>query len=167
VDVICCPDGTLDSPLRLHRTPVGADPDGGGEVGENAPMEDHRLCRLSVADGEVELAGPPAALRALGLSLRHRTELVEVAITGGVVTQEETAGPLLVGLHDETTLRFSGGRQYLDIIWDALDGVAEQADTAEDRAVNRHQHIEHFPGDEYRSPESVPLVIVADWPDMP
>ena len=45
----------------------------------------------------------------------------------------------------------------------ALGGVAEQTMTAEDWTINRHQHIEYFPGDEYRSPKSVALVI-ADCP---
>ncbi|BCB76923.1 hypothetical protein GCM10022251_76300 [Phytohabitans flavus] len=76
-----------------------------------------------------------------------------------------TSGPLLVSLKGTTTLHFSGGPEYLGIIWDALDGVAELAETADDRGVNRHQHIEYFPGDEYRSPDSIPLVIVADWED--
>lgn len=128
-------------------------------------MDDHRLCRVSVSGGEVELAGPPAALRALGRLLRQHAEPIEVAITGGVIAQEETAGPLLVSLQDEAKLRFSGGRQYLGFVWDALDGVAEQAENADDRAVNRHQHIEYFPGDNYRSSKCIPLVIVADWPD--
>lgn len=75
--------------------------------------------------------------------------------------------PLLVGLRGASTLHFSGGRDSLDIIWDALDGVAEQAMTAEHRHVNRHQHIEYFPGDAHRSPNSVPFVIVADWPEPP
>jgi hypothetical protein len=139
----------------------------GHEVRDNAPMDDHRRCRLSVSDGELELAGPPAALRALGRLLRQHPVPFEVAITGGVVSQEATAGPLLVSLQGGTTLQFSGGRAYLDIVWDALDGVAEQAETADDRTVNRHQHIEYLPGDDYRSPDSAPLVIVADWPDAP
>lgn len=139
----------------------------GGELRDDAPMDDHQSCRLSVSDGELELAGPPAALRALGRLLRQHAGHFEVAITGGVVAQERTTGPLLVSLQGETTLHFSGGREYLDIIWDALDGVAEQAETADDRAVHRHQHIEYLPGDDYRSPGSVPLVIVADWPDVP
>lgn len=80
------------------------------------------------------------------------------------MSQEVSNGPLLVSLRGATTLHFSGGRQYLDIVWDALDGVANQAMTADDRGINRHQHIEYLPGDEYRSPNSVPLVIVADWP---
>ncbi|MGA4683376.1 Imm32 family immunity protein [Micromonospora sp. AB353] len=134
---------------------------------DNAPMDDHRCCRLSVSGGELELAGPPAALRALGRLLRQHPEPFEVAITGGVVSQEATAGPLLVSLQGGTTLHFSGGREYLDILWDGLDGVAEQAETADDRAVRRHQHIEYLPGDDYRSPDSVPLVIVADWPGAP
>ncbi|MCP2323349.1 hypothetical protein HDA40_001856 [Hamadaea flava] len=134
---------------------------------DNAAMDHHRRCRLSADDGEVELAGPPAALRALARLLRQHPEPIEVAITGGVVCQEATAGPLLVRLQAGTTLHFSGGREYLDIIWDALDGVAEQTETADDQTVNRHQHIEYLPGDHYRSPDSVPLVIVADWPDAP
>lgn len=115
----------------------------------------------------MELSGPPGALRALGGLLRRHVERVEVTITGGTVAQEVTAGPLLIGLRDRTMLRVSGGREYLDILWDALDGVAEQAETADSRGVNRHQHIEYFPGDDFRSPDSVPLVIVADWPDDP
>jgi hypothetical protein len=134
-------------------------------MGDNEPVDDHRLCRLSVSDGEVELAGPPAALRALGRLLCRSAEVVEVAVAGGAVVQERTVGPLIVGLRDATTLHLCGGDQYLDIVWDALDGVAGQAETAEDRRVNRHQHIEYLPGDTYRSPECVPLVIVADWPD--
>ena len=78
-----------------------------------------------------------------------------------------TGGPLLVGLHGATTLRLSGGRECLDIVWDALDHVADQAETADDRGVQRHQHLEYLPGDEYQSPDSVPLVIMADWPEMP
>jgi hypothetical protein len=130
-------------------------------------MDDHRRCRLSVSDGELELAGPPGALRALGRLLRRRAEPFEVAITGGTVVQEVSSGPLLVRLQGATALHFSGGREYLGIIWDGLDGVADQAETADDRGVNRHHHIEYFPGDEYRSPNSVPLVIVADWPGTP
>ncbi|WP_204038279.1 Imm32 family immunity protein [Micromonospora qiuiae] len=116
-------------------------------------MDDHRLCRLSVSDGEVELAGPPAALRTLARLLREHADPVEATITGGTVVQTETVGPLLVSLDGEATLHLSGDRECLGIVWDALDGVAEQAETADDRAVHRHQHIEHLPGDGYRAPE--------------
>lgn len=128
-------------------------------------MDDHRHCRLSVSDGELELAGPPAALRALGRLLREHAEPFVAAIAGGFVGQEATTGPLLVSLQGGTTLLFCGAREYLDIIWDALDGVAEQAETVKDRTVNRHQHIEYLPGNDQLSPDSVPLVIVADWPE--
>ncbi|MFI7079590.1 hypothetical protein ACIBO1_20030 [Micromonospora sp. NPDC049903] len=118
------------------------------------------------ADGEGELS--PAhfsglAVLSYGL-LRAPAEPVEATITGGVVVQTETVGPLLVSL-DGAALHFSVGRECLDIVWAALDGVAEQAETADDRAVNRHQHIEYLPGDGYRAPEYIPLVIVADWPE--
>jgi hypothetical protein len=129
-------------------------------------MKGRRRCRLSVNDGELELAGRPAALRALGEHLRQHAGPVELEISGGFVAQEITTGPLLVSLEGTTTLRFSGGQEFLAIVWDALDGVAEQAETADDRSINRHQHIEYFPGDEYRSPDSVPLVVVADWPEQ-
>ena len=136
-------------------------------MSENAAVSDPRRCRLSVSGGELELAGPPSAVRALGGLLRRHGEPFEVAIIGGTIAQDVTSGPLFVGLQDATTLHLSGGRQYLDIIWDALDGVADQAEAADDRGVNRHQHIEYLPGDEYRSPDSMPLAIVADWPDEP
>jgi hypothetical protein len=131
---------------------------------EDVRMHDHRSCRLSVSGGETELAGPPAALRALGELLRDSAGPVSVAIVGGFVGQEAGSGPLLVSLQHGTTLYFSGGRDYLAIIWDALRGVAEEAENADDRGVNRHQHIEYYPGDEYRSADSIPLVILADWP---
>lgn len=105
------------------------------------------------------------AIRALSQRLRRHADFSEVAITGGSVAQEVTTGPLLVSLRGGATLHFSGGRELLAIVWDALDGVAEQAETAEDRSINRHQHIEYFSGDEHRSPDSVPLAVVADWPE--
>ena len=45
--------------------------------------------------------------------------------------------------------------------------LEKEAETADDRSVNRRQHMEYLPGDEYRSPDSMPLVILADWPDGP
>jgi hypothetical protein len=98
-------------------------------------MSDHQLCRLSVSDGELELAGPPAALRALGRQLRqYGAQPLDVAISGGSVVQEVTCGPLLVSLPDAITLHVSGGHEYLDILWEALDGVAHLSETADDRA---------------------------------
>lgn len=132
---------------------------------KNTRMDEVRRCRLSVDNGELQLAGPPSALRALSQYLRRPAETWNVAVTDGSVSQEVSSGPLLVSLRGTTALHFSGGRQFLDIVWDALDGVAEQAMTTDDRSINRHQHIEYFPGDEYRSPDSIPLVIVADWPE--
>jgi hypothetical protein len=54
---------------------------------QHAPVDGHRLVRLSLGGGEVELAGPPAALRALARRLRDRVEPVEVRVTGGTVSQ--------------------------------------------------------------------------------
>lgn len=127
-------------------------------------MTDHRHCRFSASDGVLELAGPPAALRSLSRLLRQHAEPCEVPITGGSVAQQVTSGPLRVSLRDMTTLHLGGSLAHLDIIWDALDDVAEDAETTEKGRVNRHQHIEYYPGDTYRSPDSMPLIIMADWP---
>jgi hypothetical protein len=159
--------------LRAHDQCVSSAADGmsarprmsGVMRGNDAGMREYQRCRLSVSDGELELAGPPSALRDLGRHLSEHAEPLNVVIAGGSVAQEVTTGPLLVLLQDATTLSLSGSLQSLDIVWDALNGVAEQAETADDRNINRHQHIEYFPGDEYRSPDSVPLVVVADWPE--
>ncbi|THV36488.1 Imm32 family immunity protein [Glycomyces buryatensis] len=134
---------------------------------QDEPVNLYRLCRLSTSGGELELAGPPAALRALALLLRETQGRVEAQVSGGAVVQERTAGPLTVSLRGADRLHLAGGHRYLDIVWDALDGVAEQAEDAADREVKRHQHIEYLPpDDEYRSPLSVPLIIVSDWPDV-
>jgi hypothetical protein len=130
-------------------------------------MSDHTGCRLVVRGEKVELAGPPAALRVLAELLRRHEGPFEVAITDGTVAQEVTEGLLLVRLQSGTRLRFCGSTENVSSIWDALDGVADQAETAVDRGVNRHAHIETLPDDEYRSPDSVPFVITADWPDSP
>ena len=136
------------------------------DICKDGRVRDHRCCRLSARGGELELAGPPDALRALGGLLRDRVEPLEVVVTGGTVAQKLTSGPLLITLRNGPMLHVSGGHEFLDIFWHALDGVADQADSAEDRRVNRHQHIEYFPGDEYRSPDSLPLAVVGDWPEQ-
>jgi hypothetical protein len=71
--------------------------------------------RLSVGGDELQIAGPPAPLRALSGLLRRHTEPVEVTTTGEAVAQEVTAGPLLISRRDRTMLSVSGGDEYLDI----------------------------------------------------
>jgi hypothetical protein len=128
-------------------------------------VDDPSRCRLSVRDGETELAGPPDGLRSLAELLRDSAEPILVSVVGGFVAQEITSGPLLVSMRKGTTLHFSGGRDFLEIIWTALRGVAEEAENADDRGIRRHQHIEYYPGDEYRSPDTIPLIVMADWPE--
>jgi hypothetical protein len=55
---------------------------------------------------------------------------VAAQASGGVVVQERTEGPLIVSLRGEDTPHSSGGQRYLDIVWDAFGGVAEQAEGA-------------------------------------
>jgi hypothetical protein len=99
-------------------------------VSEDMRVNDPGQCRLSARAGETELAGPPDALRALAELLRGSSEPVSVSIVDGFVAQDITSGPLLVGMHRGATLHFSGGRDSLDIIWDALQGVAASAATS-------------------------------------
>jgi hypothetical protein len=70
----------------------------------------------------------------------------------------------MVQQQDGPALHLSGDDTHLDIVWSALESVAKAAEVAADRQVRRHQHIEFFPGDIYRSPDSQPLIVTADWP---
>lgn len=128
-------------------------------------MDDHLRCRLETSGGEIELAGPPAALRALARLLRDAPKVCRLKIRNGLVVQVKGEGALLVQQQDGPILRLSGDDARLEIVWSALEGVAEAADIATDRTVSRHAHIEYFPGDDYRSPDSEPLIVIADWPE--
>lgn len=118
-----------------------------------------------MSGGELELAGPPDALRALARLLRDAPKVCRLKIRNGLVVQVKGESVLMVQRQDGPVLRLSGDDAHLDIVWSALEGVAEAADIATGRHVNRHQHIEHFPGDVYRSPDSQPLIVTADWPE--
>jgi hypothetical protein len=115
---------------------------------------------------EVLLAGPPGALRRLSSRLRA-SPVAEVALSddGMILRQFVTSGGLRVAV-DGVALVLTGGPAALDLVWSALDGLADEAETADPQGVQRHVHIEYLgPGDEkYRSPDSMPLVISSDWP---
>ncbi|WP_430782354.1 Imm32 family immunity protein [Actinoplanes sp. G11-F43] len=125
------------------------------------PVHDAHLCRLSIWDTERQIAGPPHALRALATHLRTGT--APIAITGGTIDQQITDGPLLIRAHGTDHLRVSGHPDHLRLLWDALTGTADDADTTPPAGVNRHTHIEYY-GDPWTSPDTEPLAVVADWP---
>lgn len=127
-------------------------------------VDDHLRCRLNISGGELELAGSPDELRALARLLRDAPDVCRLTIRNGLVLQVKSEGVLTVRQQEGPVLRLSGDDTHLDIVWSALEGVAEAADIATDHQVKRHQHIEHFPGDVYRSPHSQPLIVTADWP---
>ena len=128
------------------------------------PRDPHLVSRGDLADTtKMDRTEANSGTREVSERLRFDVAALEAWIADHV---EGFEGPLTVSLRGADTLHLAGGHQYLDIVWDALDGVAEQAEGAGDRGVNRHQHIEYLPpDDEFRSPASVPLIIVSDWPD--
>jgi hypothetical protein len=115
---------------------------------------------------EALLEGPPGALRRLSSRLRA-SPMAEVALgdDGLILRQFVTSGGLRVAV-DGVVLVLSGRPAALDLVWSALDDLADEAEAADPQGVQRHVHIEYLgPGDdEYRSPDSVPLVISSDWP---
>lgn len=117
---------------------------------------------------EATLEGPPDALRELARVLRSSADQrVELPVAGdATVRQVPSDGPLRVSVPDATALLVEGRPAALNIFWSALEGVADDADAVGDAPVRRHQHIEYLgPGDEqFRAPDSTPLVVGADWP---
>ena len=117
---------------------------------------------------EALLDGSPVALRRLAQLLRAaQGSDIEVKLGRGsaLLCQITTGGPLRISVHDHT-MEVSGSPDRLDILWTALEGVADESDAVRRAPVRRHVHIEYLgAGDEvYRAADSVPLVIGADWP---
>ena len=93
-------------------------------------MGEHLRCRLETSGGELELAGPPDALRALARLLRDAPKVRRLKIRNGLVVQVKGESVLMVQLQDGPILRLSGDDAHLEIVWSALEGVAEAAEIA-------------------------------------
>ncbi|WP_432988812.1 hypothetical protein [Dactylosporangium sp. CA-233914] len=99
--------------------------------------------RLRVFGDNLDLIGPPAALRALATSLREAGAAVEVPIRNGAVAQERTEGPLAIELRGAPpTLHLTGADDALKEFWTALEAVAAETETAEPGAgAAPHRHV--------------------------
>jgi hypothetical protein len=126
-------------------------------------------CRLRIDDGPVPLAmldGEPPELRRLAEVLRSAIDEVAVQVMSGEIVQRRTDSPLLRVSTSGRRLTIEGDANALGIVHYTLDLVAHQADSAQPRSgVREHAHVEYLgEGDQWRSPDSFPLVISADWP---
>jgi hypothetical protein len=110
-------------------------------VRHNDGMDDQRLCRLRVHGDDLDLAGPPAALRALAATLRGAGDAVEVAIRNGAVVQHRAGGPLAIELRGAPTLHLRGDDAGLAAVWTALETVAAETETAAGDEAAPHRHV--------------------------
>jgi hypothetical protein len=119
-------------------------------------MDDQRQCRLRVIGDNLDLAGTPAALRALAAVLRAAGDAVEVPIRNGVVAQERGDGPLAIALRGAPTLHLAGDEEGLAQVWAALETVAGEAEAemVVPGGAAPHRHVE--------PPGSRALVVTAD-----
>jgi hypothetical protein len=101
-------------------------------------MTDRLDCRLRMHGDDLDLAGPPAALRALASTLREGGPALEVAIRNGLVVQERAEAPLSITLRGGPTLHLRGDDAGLARVWAALEAVAADTESTDDPAPHRH-----------------------------
>jgi hypothetical protein len=105
-------------------------------------------CRLTYGESEVLLDGSPAALRRLEHDLASAPDEVTIPIDNWSLIQRRTDNPLLkVSLNGREVI-FEGNLNALGLIYDSLTGVADEAESAVDRAVGPHAHIEYLGEDD-------------------
>jgi hypothetical protein len=103
------------------------------------PMNDERSCRLRVHGDDLDLAGTPAALRALAATLRAAPATHEVQILNATVVQQHTEGPLAVELRGSPSLHLQGTPAALAEVWSTLETVATATDA--DTEPDPHRHV--------------------------
>jgi hypothetical protein len=122
-------------------------------------------CRLRIDAGLAMLDGTPAQLRQLANALDAGPNVLTISMAMGSLTQVRTDDALLKVTVDDGTLTVEGDMGALGIFYNSLTTVSDDAESAEDRTIRRHAHVEYLgEGDQWRSPDSFPLVVGADWP---
>jgi hypothetical protein len=109
-----------------------------------------------VDEYDAMLDGSPASLRALANRISSADPLVTVSVepSGATVVRRRTrASSLRVTVEAGPSLLLEGNTDAIEIITEAMTGVAEEADRLGSAPIRRHVHIEYFgPGDEWRTP---------------
>ncbi|MFI1172859.1 Imm32 family immunity protein [Streptomyces melanogenes] len=132
-----------------------------GKIGR--PEGDGMLQVLfSGATRELELSGTRRALLALGQLLREKAGSCDLSENrhpfpyerslSEFAFQEEPERDTASILAEDRILRIRAGREALDLLADAIEGFASEAD------ASHHRHVD-FPTYDYIAPESDPLVI--------
>jgi hypothetical protein len=119
-------------------------------------------CRLSIyEDGMVDLAGSPNDLRQLAAALQNADATLDLELSGGFLRVRRTAEKALRVSVDGDFVTLEGDRHALEIVWHPMADLADMAESGEVDAP--HVHIEYLgESDQWRTPDSVPLVITAD-----
>ncbi|WP_425564566.1 Imm32 family immunity protein [Planotetraspora silvatica] len=110
----------------------------------------------------MELSGTRSELRALSRSLRNeqggcgffenRAPFPYSRSLSGLEFRETSEDVVCIAA-DGPSLKIHGGRMALDLLAENIEGFASEADHSD------HLHIEYFPGHDYLSQDSEPLVI--------
>jgi hypothetical protein len=125
------------------------------------------LCRLSISEWDADLSGPPDALDSLANELENAADDSAFPVVGGRVGVKRTGSWLRVSL-DGSTLWIGGDQTARDIVLSAMRGVAQESREVGHAPVARHAHIEYLGSDDqWREPDSFPLVVGADGPNRP
>jgi hypothetical protein len=123
------------------------------------------LCRLSIREWDADLSGPPDALDSLANELENATDDSAFSVVGGRVGVNGTGSRLRVFL-DGSTLWIGGDQKARGLVLSAMRGVAQESREVGHAPVARHAHIEYLgKDDQWREPDSFPLVVGADWPE--
>jgi hypothetical protein len=120
-------------------------------------------CRLQIEGGEVSLRGSAVGLRQLVSDLRRGLRPVEVQLDNGVISQAMTSSNRLRIALEGTVLTVEGDEPSLEGFYSFLTAVADQAEEPRSSGISAHAHLEYLgDGDEWRTPDSLPLLIQAD-----
>jgi hypothetical protein len=129
------------------------------------------MLRFTVDQWEAAIEGSPADLRRLAdnLDARDSVVVVELSAPEGVALlrrQLTDDDRLRITVGPGPNLLVEGTASAIEIVSETMRGVAEAAQQVGRDAVQRHAHIEYLgEDDQWRAPDSFPLVVTSEWPD--
>lgn len=109
--------------------------------------------------------GSPIGLRNFARLLEADADEIKVVMGTSTILRKRSENPLLRVSLKGDCLTVEGDNHALGGFCQTIMGVADDAESAKDRTIKRHAHIEYLgDGDRWRASDSFPLLITADWP---